>query len=256
MIHLAFRLLFIVVIYITINSSVQASVKIAVTNWPPYYSKIAPNGGLQLELINDVFHQINIPISYSWFRTGVGALVKVKANLINIAAGWECTQERTKDFFFSDPIGFEETVLFYHKEFNFDWSEISDLNRNITIGITARYAYGSDLKKLINMKNAHVEISGTDRHNLNLLYHREIDLFLLDKKVGLSLIKQAKEPLVKYIKFHPTNFRKNKIALRLLVSKKYSKAQTLIKKFNQALAEIRAKKMLFDLAPDLYPTCP
>ena len=255
--YASFRYLLLVVFtYLMAISSAQGTVKIAVTDWPPYYSKNAANGGQQLALIISVFEKLNQQVEVVWYRTGVGALVKVKANLLDVAAGWECNQSRVNDFIFSDPIGYEETAIFYHKDLKFNWSNIEDLDREFTLGITARYAYGSDLKRLLDMDRPNVEVSGTDRHNINLLLNREIDLFLVDKRVGLSIIKQIKEPEAKNIKVHSIPFRKRRIALRLLVSKKNNNAQVFMNEFNAALSEVRAQKQLSELAPNQFPLCP
>ena len=250
------RLLFIAVIYLGSVVQVQAKVRIAVTDWPPYYSKADKNGGQQLALLKSVFDKLGETVEPVWFRTGVGALVKVRANLLDAAAGWECNKERANDFLFSDPIGYEQTVIFYHKDYDFDWRNVDDLNRDITIGVTAHYAYGEELQNLLSMDKATVEISGSDRNNLDLLFRREIDLFLLDKNVGLDLIKQAKVPLSKSINMHPRPFRQNKVAIRLLVSRKHKDARAFIDKFNHALKEIRLQNSLSSIAPEKYDTCP
>ena len=250
------RIICITLVYFTSITQAQAAIKIAVTDWPPYYSKTAENGGQQLELLTNVFLKLGEKVEPVWFRTGAGALVKVRANLLDGAAGWECNEERANDFIFSDPIGYEQTVIFYHKDFNFDWQNIEDLNRDLTIGITARYAYGKGLKALFEMDKAIVEVSGSDRKNLDLLFHREIDLFLLDKEVGLGLIKQAKASLLGNIKIHDKAFRKNRVAIRLLVSRKQKNAQSFIDKFNKVLGEIRKEKGLTKIAPEKYDACP
>ncbi len=256
MFSFSLRHFFILLIYFAFTFKVQATVKIAVTDWPPYYSKTAKSGGQQLDLLNTVFEKMGEKIEPVWFRTGVGALIKARANQLDGAAGWECNKERADDFFFSDPIGYEQTVIFYHKDFDFDWHNIEDLNKDITIGVTAHYAYGKDLKKLIEMDKAIVEISGSDRNNLDLLFHREIDLLLLDREVGLALIKQAKEPLLSSIKVHHKAFRQDRVAIRLLISRKYKNAHSFIDKFDNALKEIRRDKGLTNLDPEQYTSCP
>jgi len=250
------RLLFIAFIYFSSVIEVEAKVKIAVTDWPPYYSKDDKNGGQQLALITKVFEKLGDTVEPVWFRTGVGALVKVRANLLDAAAGWECNQDRADDFLFSDPIGYEQTAIFYHKDFDFDWRNIEDLNRNITIGVTAHYAYGEDLQSLLSMDKATVEISGSDRNNFDLLFRREIDLFLLDKNVGLNLIKQANPAISKNIYMHPRPFRQQKVAIRLLVSRKHNNASSFIDKFNQALKELRQQNSLKNIEPEKYDICP
>ncbi|MCJ8322103.1 MAG: transporter substrate-binding domain-containing protein [Colwellia sp.] len=234
----------------------QETIKIAVTDWPPYYSKTDRNGGQQLELLQSVFNELNLQLTPVWYRTGVGALVKVKAGLLDGAAGWECNKERAVDFVFSDPIGFEQTTFFHHKDFDFDWSHFENPDREIIIGITARYAYGDELQKLLAIDKVKVEIAGTDRRNLDLLFHREIDLFLLDKLSGLALINQAHEPLKSQLVAHSTPFRHTKVAIRLLVPRAKPNAQQFVDQFNHALREVIKQKKLAHLSPMLFTNCP
>ena len=91
---------------------------------------------------------------------------------------------------------------------------------------------------------------------MDLLFHREIDLFLLDKLSGLALIKQAHEPLTSQLVAHPTPFRHTKVAIRLLVPRAIPNAQQFVDQFNHALRAVLKQKELAHLSPMLFSNCP
>jgi len=231
------------------------TISVAITDWPPFYSKNFKDGGTQFSLISKVFNKMGADIEPIWYRTGAGALVKLRAGLINTAAGWECTSERAQFALFSDPIGVENTVVFHHRDLDLDWSAIKTANQAMVIGITARYAYGEGLENLLKIKNTQVEVAGSDRHNLDLLFNRKIDLFIVDKSVGIQLLAESAELRRKNIRFDPSPIRKNPIANRLLVSIKMPNAQSFLKKFNARLKTIREDKKLDELNPDNFSKC-
>ena len=244
-------------IALMINCSVSyAETKVAITDWPPYYSKKLLNGGPQLELLHRVFDKMNLTMVPVWYRTGTGALVNTRTGRMAAAAGWECNQERAKHFYFSDPIGVEQTVFFHRKSFRFNDSTLSNLNQQITVGITSRYSYGEALEDLLDKPNVKVEIGGSDRHNLDLLYHGGIDLFVLDKQVGLALLKDTHDEMIKKITYHKTPLRGGNVALRLLFSKNIPNAKQMTSDFNRALAEIRRQQNLTELEPNKFSSCP
>lgn len=249
------RIIWVLSLLLVSAFSVAANVKIGLSHWPPYYDKSIEGYGSEMELINAVFSSLNQKVTPVWYRTGMASIVNLNIGELDASAGWECNKERAIDFLFSAPIGVEEIVFFHRKDVPFNWNKIEDLNQEITIGVTAKHAYGDIMSKLLTMDKVTIQLSGSDKRNMDKLFHKEIDLFIADKRVGLTLLKQAEEPHSKQITFHDKPIR-GKVASRLLFSRKKAEARELLTNFNRALAQLRQQRKLTELDPENFAKCP
>ena len=97
-------------------------------------------------------------------------------NEYDASAIWRKTDEKLKDFYFSDAVINETTFFFYLKNRPFKWNNYEEL-KGVKIGTTIGYSYGDEFDSLNAKKFFMIEETSTDKQNfLKLLYGR-IQLF-------------------------------------------------------------------------------
>lgn len=216
----------------------EKTVKIAVGSWPPFIGKELEGYGSVAQTIKQAFaiegYQVTFTF-YPWAR----AYEKAKNGEYHATAVWMFDEQRTEHFYFSEPVSQEEFVFFHHKDLDFDWLTLTDI-QNFELGGGLGYSYGSELDALIESKTVRINRVKTPSQNLLLLYHKRIDLYPEEQHIGLYNLEQQSLDVQSQITYHPTPFLSN--FGYVMFSKQNNTSKELLTIFNQGLIKIRQQQ--------------
>ncbi|MFP3457585.1 hypothetical protein R0J89_15155, partial [Psychrobacter sp. SIMBA_152] len=98
-------------------------------------------------------------------------------------AVWMFEQQRTEDYFYSEPVLNERFVFFYHKKRPFDWQNLNDL-KGLLLGGGLAYSYGEEFDKALQAGLFDMSRVSTTEQNFKRLAMGRIDAFAEEKSVG------------------------------------------------------------------------
>lgn len=208
-------------------------------DWPPYVFETGPDRGPMADIVTAAFKEVGITtkvVYYPWKR----AEDEVRDGKAFAAFPYATTDERKKEFDFSDPMYVVKGRFFYNKKFHPDgipFEKLEDL-RSYKIGGMLGSWYESYFKNA----GLQVEYVPDMAQNVEKLALGRIDLMTEEENSCWYLIRQ------KYPK-ESDQFATLEKPLEqpglvndfsLMVSRTYPNSAELIKKFNAGLAAIRA----------------
>ena len=219
------------------NMAFAQTANIAVGDWPPYISQDLKHNGVVSHIIKDVFAAMGMDTSIK-FLPWARAYKHASAGSFTATGVWMHKTEREKDFIYSDAILNEQFVFFHNKSFNFNWNTIDDLY-GMKMGGVMAYSYGPDLDKALEKGLIEMERIKHPKQNFKMLLRGRIQLNPMEINVGYSSLKKnftLKEQA--QITHHPKAFLNN--LSYVLFPKKIENSKELVKRFNNALAKIKA----------------
>mgnify|MGYP000580848667 FL=1 len=185
-------ILLLLLIFFSQTSSSRNVVNIATGSFPPYTGSGLKEGGYVLQLVTAAFKATGYKVKYHYLPWQRG-YKDSSEGLYDATAFYVCTDERKKLFFCSLSAVSKDRFIFFRKASaeKPKWSELSDL-RNVSIGLTLGYFYDKDFYELSKVKERNITLSPvkTDIQNMKKLASGKIDLFPLDKNVGLFLLRE------------------------------------------------------------------
>jgi len=208
------------------------TLRIAISDWPPYVETTAPDQGLAIELVRTALDRIDYDmeiVDEPWSRTLEGATIGVYDAL---AAAW-FSDARAAKFLFSKPYLLNEIKFIKRKGHPFQFRSMDDL-RGQVIGIVKDYAYddrfdrGSGLTRFVNN---HV------LENLLLLLQGEVDVTLDDERVLRHEIAQYMAGSKDQFEILPNPFSQK--GLCFAMSRQHPRYKEIIKAFDAEIAEMR-----------------
>ena len=147
--------------------------------------------GIHIDLLEEIGLRTGITFTYSlspWKRAFVES-EQGKAAII----GFSKTSEREQNWFYSDPLYFDELVFVTTKEKNFDFTGLRSIDGR-RVGVKLGATYGDDFEKA--KEEGHVKIvETTDRvGQLRMLVDGRVDLVLLSPgKIALETVISENE---------------------------------------------------------------
>lgn len=207
------------------------TVKITAGDWPPFIGQKLEGYGVVAQTITQVFALEGYEVTftfYPWAR----AYEKAQSGEYDATAVWMFDEERTQDFYYSDPVSQEQFVFFHHKDLDFEWSEIEDL-KGYKLGGGLGYSYGSDLDALIDSKQVTISRVNSPSQNLLRLNHQRIEVYPEERQIGLYNLSQQPEEVQSNITYHPKPFLNNDGFV--MFSKQSPRGKELLAIFNQGL---------------------
>jgi polar amino acid transport system substrate-binding protein len=213
-------------------------VKITNGEWPPYLSEKLMHYGAASFIVTESFKIEGYKVKYGFFPWS-RSLELVKQPVWDASAVWLYSEERGKDFIYSDPVINSEYVFFHLKDYSFKWNSINDL-KGISIGGTEKYFYGDEFENAEKAKEITVYRIASDELNFNLLLKKRIQIFPIDKNVGYHTIQRSlTEEQVAQITHHPKLiFTK---PLYLIMPKDRENSKVLMDIFNSGLKKFKNK---------------
>ncbi|MGI0117604.1 substrate-binding periplasmic protein [Zooshikella sp. RANM57] len=226
---------------------------VAITSgeWPPYTSQSLKDGGVFTKLTSEAFKVMGYSIDvkyYPWQRSYfVAASGQADASL-----AWAPTDEREKDFVFSDPVTFSTKVFFHLKAFKFDWMDLNDI-KHLRIIATKKYTYGNKFDVAAKQKKINVIYSNSDEQKFSMFLAGRADLVPMEKLVGLYLLKHKfSEPQASRITFHNKSLQNTPICVAFSKKLNSKRLIKLLQDFNDGLAKLKESGQYDKILEHLY----
>ncbi|MBU2968590.1 transporter substrate-binding domain-containing protein [Pseudoalteromonas sp. C2R02] len=233
-------------LYIFLLSSLSISMKVhakdkitlSVDNYPPYIDGRKNNKGKLAKIVTDIFKMQGYQVKYQFMSWPETELAITQGNSFSFM--WYKTEQRTKNWIFSDPITSLNTSFLYRKNTKLKLERIDQLRR-YSIGITKGYSYGDyfdDYKSQLKLVS-----SISDYEGIKKLLAGETDLLLIEPLVAKSLLEDWFSDEVDNTKLSYVNYLSNQ-PIYLVCSQQYVSCGHLMQKFNFALRELKASNTL------------
>ena len=162
-------------------------IRLANGNWPPYNGESLPEGGCDSKVVQETFGLAGYEVEFGYFPWARSYSLSATGEWDGTIA-WDDTPSHREDHWISsEPTSVQEWVFFYRKEDDFSWDSMNDLYGK-TIGITTGYVYSDAFSDLPDDSVTFLE-STTDEANLKMLLSGRIDVFPMEKEVGLYLLR-------------------------------------------------------------------
>lgn len=201
--------------------------------WQPYISKENPSGGLSSEIVKAAFATQGYDMNLE-FVAWVRALSDLKSGSYDLIPDAWMSEERKKDYLFSDPYLVNEVKFLTRKGETFAFDGLKSLTGK-RVGIIRGYAYSDEFTKATDFQKEEVV---DFVQNVRKLVDNRIDLTLEDEITAIDSIKKSDEALLKKVEFSKSAFAKND--LYVITGKAHPKGKEIIDSFNKGLAEIKA----------------
>ena len=179
----------------TLTPTTRSGQTVRITNgeWSPYDGENLPHYGCNAWVASEAFALKNITVEYSFFPWA-------RAYTLAASGEWDGTIEwadsdaHRADFYISsDYLSKQEWVFFYLKDRSFQYLSEEDLT-GLTIGITSGYEYGPNFQSLFHNQEARFEEASSDIANFHKLLAGHIDLFLMARNVGQTILENNFSP--------------------------------------------------------------
>ncbi|MDX1728991.1 MULTISPECIES: ABC transporter substrate-binding protein [Pseudoalteromonas] len=211
------------------------TLNISTGEWPPFLSESLPHQGVIAHLITDLFAQANIKVNFT-FLPWPRAYHDTINDKYAATAVWMFEQQRTEDYFYSEPVLNERFVFFYHKKRPFDWQNLNDL-KGLLLGGGLAYSYGEEFDKALQAGLFDMSRVSTTEQNFKRLAMGRIDAFAEEKSVGYHILAGQLPTIKNAIVHHPRPLLINKSFVMFPKNNEYSKQWLEI--FNQQLLKFK-----------------
>ncbi len=214
----------------------QETISLSAGDWSPYLSEDLKYQGIAARIIKESFASQGVEVTinfYPWQR----AFEEAKLGREDGTAVWLEREDRKEFFYYSEPVVEEFHVFFHLKDQAFDWNAINDL-KNFELGGLVGFSYGKLLDDAITQGSVSINRTPNDESNFNKLLKGRIDLYPQEMNVGYEVLQKSFGlQQVALITNHPKPFLRN--FSYLMLSKKNPQNQTLLKRFNTGLRQLK-----------------
>ncbi len=210
----------------------EDTLRMAISDWPPYVETTAPNGGIAIELVRTALDRIDYDIALvdePWSRTLEGASIGVYDAL---ATAWY-SEQRANTFLFSKPYLVNQIKFIKRRGSPFQFRTMDDLKGQV-IGIVKDYAYDDrfdNARGLTRFVNNHV------LENLLLMLQGQVDVTLDDEVVLQYEITKYMANSRDQFEILPKPFATR--GLCFAMNRQHPKAKEIISAFDAEIAEMR-----------------
>ena len=167
-----------------IYSAAGNSVKLAATEYPPYYGQQLPNQGVITEIIREAFSRVGYAVKIQFLPWKRALEATRRGEFDALYTAWY-REERKRWFAFSDPLPIANQIGFFKRvDRNISYRTIVDL-RPFKIGIVRGYSN----PLAFDRAGLNTEAVTEDRLNLKKLAAGRLDLVLIDKVIGQHIIR-------------------------------------------------------------------
>ena len=161
---------------------VEKKVRLASSEYPPYFGSELKNKGFLTEVTVEAFKRVGYQTEVEFYPFARTFEYGKSGEVDGIIVLWY-TKEREQWFAFSNPLPPNLLGFYKHKSEKINFRTYSDL-KPYEIGIVRGYANPSGFDEA----NLHTQAVVKDTQNLFKLYRKRIDLVLIDKGVAQYII--------------------------------------------------------------------
>lgn len=218
------------------NAQTPTSVRLTNGEWQPYLSKDVPHYGFASHIITEAFALVGVEVEYGFFPWKRAYKLAGQEEWAGGAIYWD-TEERRKDFYFTDPVVPSTTVFFHLKSTAFDWETYEDLSA-VKIGATLVYSYGNDFDAAEAAGTIKTNRAPDDESGLRKLLKGRIEVFPGEVMVTYAQIRDIfSEEQAALFTHHQKTV--NDQPLYLLLSKKVPGSEEMRDRFNEGLRQLK-----------------
>lgn len=210
--------------------------------WAPWLGEHLPHFGPASQAVSEAFALEGWRVEYGFYPWS-RAFELAKQGDYDGSIGWSYAPSREAYFLFSEPFFWDYDVLFYRRDFAFDWQgQVQELT-GYTLGRTLSYSYGQMFDRFAHPPTMQVDMAPSDLINLTKLIHGRIQLFPLSWRVGVALLAEA-IPAAQAAQLicHPVPLRVAEY--RVLLAKKSPRGAAAQDALNRGLAKLAASGRL------------
>ena len=157
-------IIFILLIFASVVSFGNDTVKLAIGEWAPYTSEKDPKGKIAEAIVIEAFKLENIDVEFEYFPWK-RSYAYVKSGKSVGTFPWYSSEERREDFIINKEAVVKANSYFFHlKSTDFNWETYEDLKK-YRVGVTLGYIDAQELPKV----GVPVEIATKDELNFKKL---------------------------------------------------------------------------------------
>ena len=230
---------FIAVFSMCLTQSITAKDKviIATGEYTPFVSAALKHNGYVSHIIKKAFSFEGIDVEFRylpWKRS----YESTKAGDYDATSFWYESDERKKEFYYSDIVTHEKTVFFYRKDNPLkQWTTLSDL-KGLSVGATIGYTYTKEFWDAATQGVFNLSKTSKDIGNMKKLVAGRIDIFPAGMVQGSTLLNKNFAPgIVSTIDFSETPLVST--TGHLLFPKSKESSKKLLAVFNKGLAKLK-----------------
>ncbi|ABC32128.1 ABC-type amino acid transport/signal transduction systems, periplasmic component/domain [Hahella chejuensis KCTC 2396] len=214
-------------------SGASAAEKVTLANgeWAPYLSENLKEYGVISDVVKKAFAKENIEVEYVFLPWKRG-YEDAKSGKLNGSLIWSRTEDREKDFDYSDTVIDLKTVAFYKKGSGFDWSDAASMKGKKLGGVTG-YSYGFDDEEKSGLVSIE-RVSSADANVKKLLAGR-LDAYMEDLDVGSELMNSM--GVMDQVEVHPKPIKEK--SYHLILNKSQPENKKLMDAFNRGLQALK-----------------
>ncbi|WP_269583167.1 substrate-binding periplasmic protein [Roseibium sp. Sym1] len=211
-------------------------VRIAVGEWPPYFSEAAEGYGTYAQVVTRAFELEGIEVQYGFFPWK-RALLETQEGRWPVSAGWGRTADREPYFHFCDPVLIQREQFFYSTDRPVTAKTWQDL-QGLSFGIIEGAALGEDLDRLVSEGSVTISRQATLEDLIQMLAVGRVDLVMGNENVARKAISTAVPPAeaAKYLALEAIEVQWD---YRVIVSKRTENGAALCERFNKGLESLR-----------------
>lgn len=220
----------------TVSSLSAETVRLTNGEWPPYLGEHLPHHGVASRIVSEAFALQGVTVAWE-FHPWARSLQLAQSGKRNGSAVWLNNREREEQFFVSDPVVESGFYLFHRKDYLFDWTQVSDLQKLRIVG-TRGYDYGDAFQHAEASGQLRVNRVTSDETAFRQLIAGRVDVFPVDKVVGFNMLHQYFSAADRgKLTFHPQPLRLD--SLHLLMARDVPGNAERMVRFNRGLAQLR-----------------
>ncbi len=253
------RILIIIIIVfgyniITFSAFAEEIISISTGEYSPFTGKTLKHNGFVNHVITEAFKREGYIVKYKYYPWK-RSYEQAKNGISHATSYWYKSKEREKDCYYSDSISIEKLVFFHLKSNPMkDWHTLEDL-KNYKIGATRGYTYIKEFWDAAKSKKLSVQVTNTDKQNIEKLLIGRIDIFPVGLVVGYNIIQKEFDASISHlITFHPKPL--SETTGHMLFSRSRKDSEKLLRIFNQGLAKLKKEgsydKFMDDLLAGKY----
>ncbi len=208
-------------------------VLLAADNWQPYHGENLTNYGPLSEIIIEAFKRVGYQVKIE-FMPWANVLDKVKKGKYDAGFAGSYTEQRAKDYYFSNLIAKSSSIVFYKRK---DRDIIYNSLENYRIGVVRGFVYDQDFDNEPGLQR--IEANNSQANIYNLLKGR-LDLVIIDKRHAQYLLNRMSPDESNKLEFMDLYPDKKGVRheMRLLISKESVEAEQINIDFNHGLKQI------------------
>lgn len=217
-------------------SAETSRVRIAVGEWPPYFSEEADGYGTYAQVVTRAFGLAGIEVDYGFFPWK-RAFLETQEGRWPVSAGWGKTPEREPYFHFCDPVLVQREQFFYSTDRPVaaeDWQDLAGLS----LGVIEGAALGEDLDRLVADGRLTVFHQSTLEDLFEMLSVGHVDLVMGNENAALEAISSA-VPDAETARFRALEALDVQWDYRVIVSRMLEDGAQLCARFNKGLNALR-----------------